>query len=64
MPKYRVYAIASASWVLGEYEAESKEAAIEMSEQDDDADYYVGLCHQCAGDVELGDAYEFQAEEA
>jgi len=63
MPKYRVYAIASASWLLGEYEAENEDEARDLSQDDDSAEYHPSICHSCAGKIELGDAYKFDAEE-
>ena len=35
MPKYRVYAHASVSWLIGEYEADNAEAAIEVLQDDE-----------------------------
>ena len=63
MTKYRVYGYASASKVVATVEANSKEEAITKAENDPDSDYYMMLCHQCAGKVELGDVYELKAEE-
>jgi len=63
MAKYIVYAVASASWVLGEYEASSKEEAEKMAEDDDKAEWIQSLCHQCASNVELGDCYKVEVEE-
>ena len=63
MPKYRIYAIATASWPLGEYEAETEEAAMDLCDQDRTVDYYKSLCHHCASEVELGDTYKTEAEE-
>ena len=63
MPKFFVYGIVSVSKFLGEYEAETKELAIEMAENDDDADWSVSLCHQCAKEVDIGDIYDIQADE-
>lgn len=62
MPKYRVYAIATASWVLGEYEAETPEEAEKMVDDDQTAEMYKSLCHQCSAEVEVGDAYKFEVE--
>lgn len=62
MPKFRVYAIYTASKFLGEIEAETKGAAEELAWK---MDYYVGLCHQCANEVELNDdPHEMQVEKA
>jgi len=61
--KYLVYGIISASKFIGEFEAESKEKAIEMAENSENC-YTPGLCHQCSGEINLGDIYEIEAEEA
>ena len=63
MPKFRVYGIMTASSLVGEYEVETKEKVIEKVEKDKESDWYRSLCHQCAGDIELGEIYELQAEE-
>lgn len=63
MKKYRVYGVMTASIVIGEYEADSKDAAIEMSGQDENANYYASLCHQCSSEIDLGDIYKEEAEE-
>lgn len=62
MPKFRVYSIATASVYLGEFEADTKEAAISLALEENPPD--AQLCHQCAGEVELGEFYEEQADEA
>lgn len=61
MKKYRVYAIATASCFLGEFEAENKDEAIRKAQEE--GDYASSLCHQCSHDVELGDWYKEEAEE-
>jgi len=61
--KYNVYGIMTASVFLGEYEAEDSEAAIELAEKDKQADWNPCLCHQCAGDIELGEVNDVQAVE-
>jgi hypothetical protein len=63
MKKYSVYGIISASVFLGEYEAESKEEAVKMAEENRNANWHPTLCWQCAGEVELGDVYDTQVEE-
>ncbi|MAK54693.1 MAG: hypothetical protein CML17_02380 [Pusillimonas sp.] len=63
MATFRVYGVATASKFIGEYEASTKEEAIEMAENDDGADFYGSLCHQCASEFEVGDIYECQADE-
>ena len=62
MPKYKVYAIATASWPVGEYEADDADKAKEMALADDHASWTPELCHQCAR-VDIGDVYEEQADE-
>ena len=59
--KYRVYGIASASKYMGEFEAGSKEEAEEIAWKE--GDYHIGLCHHCAGEIDIGDIYEVQVEE-
>lgn len=61
MPKYRVYSIATASVFLGEFEADTKEKAMEIAANENPPHH--SLCHQCAGEIDLGDFYEEQAEE-
>lgn len=63
MAKYQVYGTMSASVILGVYEAESKEEAIKMAGEDENANWMPSLCHQCSHEVELGDIYETEAEE-
>lgn len=62
MAKYRVYSIATASIFLGEFEGETKDAAIEAAVQA--VEPHASLCHQCAGEIDLGDFYEEFAEPA
>jgi lysophospholipase L1-like esterase len=54
MSKYRIYGVMTASVLLGEYEADSKEAAQKMCDDDMTVDY-PSLCHQCADTIEIGD---------
>ncbi|MDB4261342.1 hypothetical protein N9878_00605 [bacterium] len=61
MGKYYVYAIATASWLVGEYEADSENAAIELAQNDQEGKHHASLCHQCAS-VDIADVYEYQAE--
>lgn len=64
MKKYRVVGILSASVGLGVYEANSKDEAISMAENDDKANWNPQLCHYCAkSGIELGDVYEIDADE-
>ena len=60
MPKFAVYALYHASKYIGEYEAENEEDAIEKAGED--ADGFISLCHQCAGEVEIGDLVDFHVE--
>ena len=62
MSKYRVFGIISASKVMGEYEADSPEKAIERAEEDSKADRCPILCYQCAQKVDLGEVYKMEAE--
>ncbi len=61
MPKYRIYSIATASVFLGEFEGDTKEQAIDRALEENPP--HNSLCHQCAGEIELGEFYEEQAEE-
>ena len=63
MPKFKVYAVACATWPVGEYEAETKEEAETLAWNDGEAEMFKGLCHQCADEVELNDAQELIVEE-
>ncbi len=62
MPRYAVYEIATASYLVGEYEAESEDAAKRMASDGPQNDP-PSICHQCSNEVELGDWYEYQTEE-
>lgn len=59
MAKYSVYGKVVATKFIGEFEAESKEEAIKMAE--DEA--YVSICHQCSSEVEDPEVDELFAEE-
>ena len=59
--KFNAYAIYTASQYLGEIEAKDKKEAEEKAW---DLDTYSTLCHQCSKELDLGDAYEIQIEEA
>ena len=50
----------TASVHLGDYEAESEEAAAELAENDSKADWIPTLCYQCASDVELSEVHDVQ----
>jgi len=62
MEKYAVYGLMTASVKIGVYEAENKEDAIKKADKDSNANWMPSLCWQCAGEVELGDIYETEAE--
>jgi len=61
MSKYRVYSIATASVCLGEFEADTQEAAIDRAIEENPP--HASLCWQCSREVELGEFLEEQAEE-
>jgi len=63
MSKYNVYGILGASVFIGEYEADTKEAADKMAEEDPEANWNPSLCFQCGREVDIGDVYETQVEE-
>jgi len=58
MPKFMVSGIVNATVYLGTFEAATEEAALQMAMDDPEADWLPSLCHQCAGEIELGDIYE------
>ena len=60
MTKYKVYAIYTASKFIGEIEAENEDDARDKAA--DTGDDNVSLCHQCAGELDLGDCYEYQVD--
>ena len=51
----------AASKYIGVFESENAKSAIEKAEER--GDYYVSICHQCAREIEIGDVYEFDADE-
>jgi len=63
MKKYRVYGLVSGSVDLGDYEAESEEKAIEMANDNSEVNWYPGLCHHCAGEIDLGDIHDVEVDE-
>lgn len=63
MKKYAVWAKVGASVKIGEYEAESEEKAVEMAEEDKNANWIPSLCHHCAEEIEIGDAYDPYAQD-
>jgi hypothetical protein len=64
MTKYRVYGLFTGSKYLGEFEAETKEGAIDLAAESDAN--FACLCHQCSDELELDEssAQDFQAEQA
>ena len=63
MKRYRVYGIMTASVLIGEYDAESEDDAIDKADDDPEACTYPTLCHQCSVEVELCEIYKTEAEE-
>ena len=63
MPKYNVYGIMTASILIGTYEAENKEAAIDMANDDKMGNWNPSLCHHCAGEIDLSDINKTQTDE-
>lgn len=61
MPKFAVYSTTTATVFLGEFEAPDKDAAIGKALEENPP--HVSLCHQCSGEVELGDFLDEHAEE-
>ena len=61
MPKFLVYEVATASYFVGEYEADTKEDAEALADAEPQNDAPC-LCHQCAGDLELGEFYQYQTD--
>ena len=60
MPRYRVIGSAWINTIIGEYEADSEQQAIDMALSDPDADDSIRLCHQCAI-YDVGDTEAFTA---
>lgn len=61
MKKFKVYGLMTASVLIGEYEAENADAAIELADLDGSANWSPLLCHHCANEVELGEVYKTYA---
>ena len=61
MPKYIVYGVVSGSKCLGEFEADTKEGAMNEAAESDEC--YVSLCHQCSGEVDGAEIHEFVVNE-
>ena len=61
MPKFNVYATVTGGKYIGEFEAETKEKAIEMAQESDNAS--VSLCHQCSPECEDPECTEFHADQ-
>lgn len=60
MPRYVVTAAVIGSKVLGEYEADSEEEAIEKAGKEAGIP---SICHQCSGEIDDPDFGEFEAEQ-
>ncbi len=63
MPKFEVTGSVDCVVLIGKYEADSKEEAERMAEDDESADWYPTLCHQCSREVEVGDITEVYVNE-
>lgn len=62
MSKYTVIGLVSASIVVGEYEANSENEAIEKANNDPQANCNTTLCNQCSRTIDIGDVYELRAD--
>jgi len=60
--KYHVYAAVGATKYIGKFEADSEDEAIEKAARSKKA-YAPSLCHQCSHEMDVGDLYDFSAEE-
>ena len=60
MPKFRVYGTVTASCYLGEVEADSAEAAVEIALESDAAQ--ITVCHACADQISDPEVTEATAE--
>lgn len=60
MPKFLVHATVVASKYIGEYEAETKEKAIEMAWKDAS----VSVCNYCSREIDEPEIDELHAEDA
>lgn len=61
MKKFRVHGTAYASWVIGEFEANSAEEAAEMA-ADHENNETPQLCWSCNDSLELGDALDINVD--
>lgn len=59
--KYRVYAAVTGGKYIGEFEADTKEEAIDKAQDSDAAQ--VSLCHHCSSECESPETHKFIAEE-
>lgn len=62
MPKYKVHGRVSGPVILGEFEAESPEDAIEQAIKRNRG-YGIGSCTKGVARMDLGDAYDVEAME-
>ena len=58
--EYSIYGIIGASKYLGKVKAKDKEEAIEKGME---LDSHVSLCHHCSSEIDIGDVYEYEANE-
>lgn len=62
MAKYQVIGVMTATTIIGEYEADSKEQAMEMANNDRQGNWYPSVCHQCTREIELSEIHKTYAE--
>lgn len=60
--KYQVFGVLSASIFIGEYEADSKEDAIDKANEDKKANWHPRICHHCSRNISIGDINDVEAE--
>jgi len=53
----------TASVLIGEYVAESEAEALDLANEDRQANWNPSICHQCSHEIDLGDVYDTQVEE-
>ncbi|GAA4827865.1 hypothetical protein GCM10023310_00660 [Paenibacillus vulneris] len=61
MAKYRVYGVVRATKYIGEFEAETKEAAEQLAWDSDEA--YSSVCYHCSKQVEDPEIERLEVEE-
>lgn len=53
MPKFNVYGVFTVTKFIGEFEAETQEAAEALAENSDNNHF--SMCHQCSSEADLDD---------